>query len=143
MNLRHKLLNNHIIAVTLGVIYLWFGMLKFFPGLSPAEELAQNTILALTFNQIPSNVAIVLLAIWETALGLLFIMNLYRPLTIRLAYIHLAFTFTPFLLFYDLTFADPPFGFSLLGQYIAKNIVFLAALITLEKVARTKSNHQE
>lgn len=139
MNFRRKLVNNHIIAVTVGIIYLWFGALKFFPGLSPAEELAIDTISQLTFFQIPSKISITLLAIWETLLGLVFLINIYRLFTIRVAYVHLALTFSPFLLFPELTFENPPFGFSLLGQYIAKNIILVAALITLAKLTKAKS----
>ena len=135
INLPEKVLNNHIIALSIGILYFWFGILKFFPGLSPAEELAKNTIAVLTFSQIPSSVSIILLAIWETGLGLLFITNTYRSIAIRIAYFHLALTFTPFLFFDELTFSNPPFGFSLVGQYIVKNIILIAALITLSKIS--------
>ena len=33
---------------SLGVVFLWFGALKFFPGASPAEDLAARTIAAMT-----------------------------------------------------------------------------------------------
>ena len=33
-----------ILRVCLGIIFLWFGVLKFFKGLSPAEELVRKTI---------------------------------------------------------------------------------------------------
>ena len=139
MNLRHRLVNNHIISVTTGIIYLWFGALKFFPGISPAEQLAKETITKLTFSQIPPDISIILLAIWETLLGLIFITNFYRPIAIRIAYVHLALTFSPFLFFNDLTFANPPFGFTLVGQYIAKNIILVAALFTLSRVSPGKT----
>ena len=32
------------LRISLGVVFLWFGVLKFFPGLSPAQTLAGNTI---------------------------------------------------------------------------------------------------
>ena len=32
-----------ILRVGLGVVFLWFGVLKFFPGLSPAEDLVRRT----------------------------------------------------------------------------------------------------
>lgn len=34
---------------SIGFIFVWFGALKFFPGLSPAQELATSTIELLTF----------------------------------------------------------------------------------------------
>ncbi|MDR9416145.1 MAG: DUF417 family protein [Gracilimonas sp.] len=33
-----------VLRIGLGIIFIWFGMLKFFPGLSPAEELVRNTV---------------------------------------------------------------------------------------------------
>jgi len=138
MNFRHRFVNNHIIAVTIGIVYIWFGALKFFPGISPAEDLAYNTIAQLTFLQIPATVSITLLAIWETVLGLVFVLNIYRQTAIRVAYVHLGLTFLPFLLFPEITFANPPFGFTLVGQYIAKNIILVAALVTLSKQAKVK-----
>ena len=38
-----------ILRVGLGVIFLWFGVLKFLPGRSPVEDLAGRTIEILTF----------------------------------------------------------------------------------------------
>ena len=40
----------------------WFGVLEFFPGLSPAQDLATRTIATLTLGLIPSNVSILVLA---------------------------------------------------------------------------------
>lgn len=95
MKLLKQITNNHILAITIGLVYLWFGGLKYFPGISPAEELAKKTIDMLTFSFIPSNVSIILLAIRETLVGLLLILNLYRRPIIIIALVHLAFTFTP------------------------------------------------
>ena len=36
-----------LLRIALGIVFLWFGALKFLPGLSPAEELAGRTIEAL------------------------------------------------------------------------------------------------
>jgi uncharacterized membrane protein YphA (DoxX/SURF4 family) len=35
-----------LLRVSLGIVFLWFGILKFFPSASPAEELASRTIWA-------------------------------------------------------------------------------------------------
>ncbi len=39
-----------LLAISIGLIYVWFGPLKFFPELSPAESLATETIDAMTFH---------------------------------------------------------------------------------------------
>lgn len=85
----------YILAISIGVIYLWFGVLKFFPNASPAEELAKNTIDILTFHLIPSNSSIILLATWETLIGLFLILNIWRRTTVVIAIIHIIFTFSP------------------------------------------------
>ena len=83
-----------LIAISIGIVYLWFGILKFFPNLSPAEDLAINTIHYLTFGIIPSNVSIILLALLETAIGLLLICRVCRKLVIYVALGHMLLTYT-------------------------------------------------
>jgi uncharacterized membrane protein YphA (DoxX/SURF4 family) len=53
------------LRVSLGIVFLWFGVLKFFPGLSPAQDLATRTIEILTFGLMPPSVSIPILATWE------------------------------------------------------------------------------
>lgn len=116
-----------LLRVSIGIIYVWFGMLKFFHGFSPAEELAVNTIQKLSFHLIPGPVCLFLLASWETALGLLLILGYKtRALLIAMA-IHMVCTFTPLLFFPDVSFKYAPYGFTLVGQYIMKNVIILAA----------------
>lgn len=134
MNFRKQISSNHILAISIGLVYLWFGVLKFFPQLSPAETLAKNTIDLLTFGIIPGNISIILLAIWETLVGILLIFNLYRKQAIIIALVHMVFTFTPLFLFPNQSFSDLPVGFSLVGQYIFKNIIIISALITLYRL---------
>ena len=43
--------------VALGVVFVWFGGLKFFPGLSPAQELAGRTIETLTLGIVEPGVS--------------------------------------------------------------------------------------
>ena len=40
----HRLPKQRLLAISIGICYLWFGVLKFFPGLSPADTLAKETI---------------------------------------------------------------------------------------------------
>ena len=124
-------MKNSFLAISVGVVYLWFGALKYFPGLSPAEGLAQNTIHVLTFGLIPDNVSIILLAIWETAIGVFLILGLFRRTMVILALVHMVCTFTPLLFFPNDTFNDGPLYLTLLGQYIIKNLIIIAALLKI------------
>ena len=128
-----------LLAISIGLVYLWFGALKFFPHLSPAEDLAKNTITVLTFGFIPPNVSIILLAIWETIIGVFFIINIVRRPIIILALVHMLFTFSPLLFFPKESFTFP-FVFTLLGQYIFKNLIIIGALITLYRLPNQKHN---
>ncbi|ULQ55497.1 DoxX family membrane protein [Flavihumibacter rivuli] len=112
---------------SIGVIYIWFGMLKFFQGMSPAEQLAINTIHELCFGVLPARVSLLLLAGWETVLGLLLVSGLWKKQVIIALVVHMVCTFTPLLFFPQLSFSHAPYGFTLVGQYIMKNIVILAA----------------
>ena len=131
MNLKLNISNSRILTVSIGIAYLWFGALKYFPNQSPAEDLAKNTIDVLTFSLIPSNVSIILLAIWESLVGVLLILNIYKRVAILLAIVHMTLTFTPLFIFPEQMFINTPFQLTLVGQYIIKNIVIIVALFSL------------
>ena len=66
-----------LLRISVGIVFLWFGVLKFFPNLSPAEDLAARTISALTFGVVQPNVSVPVLALWETVIGLGLISGLF------------------------------------------------------------------
>ncbi len=129
--LENKISENHVLAICIGLIYLWFGLLKFFPGKSPAEQLAQDTIALLTFNLIPASISIILLAIWEVLVAALLIIYRWKKPALILAIIHIILTFTPLLLLDQKSFVLAPLQPTLLGQYILKNILFIGVLLVL------------
>jgi uncharacterized membrane protein YkgB len=120
-----------ILSISIGIIYVWFGVLKFFFGLSPAEQVASQTIHQLTFGLLPDHIAISTLAIWECALGIMLILRRYMKGVLILMFIHMCFTFTPFIFFPHQTFMHLPYDFTLLGQYIMKNIIIISSGIVL------------
>ena len=122
-----------LLAISLGFCYFWFGFLKFFPGASPAENLAKETISMLTLGIIPDSLSILLLAIWETAIGILFLANYIKKPVLIMALIHIFLTFSPLFLLPDLAFNDAFYLPTLLGQYVAKNVVFISGFLILLK----------
>ena len=64
-----------VLRVALGIVFFWFGFLKFFPSLSPAETLAARTIQQLTFGLVPPAVSLPVLATWESVIGIGLIVN--------------------------------------------------------------------
>ena len=145
IKLYHYLLNLDklkILRLSIGVIYFWFGSLKFFGGLSPAETLASDTLRILTLQMIPENVSYILLAFGETLMGAFLIFNIWPRITILLAMAHMCCTFTPLVLLPDVSFNEMPYSVTLTGQYIMKNMVIMSALLVLypfKKVASDKT----
>lgn len=123
------------LRVSIGVIFLWFGVLKFWPDLSPADELAAATIDKLFFGFIPEAVARVSLALLETAIGLGLITGKFIRLTLLLLVGQMFGTVTPLFLFPEVTWSDALVP-TLEGQYILKNIVFVAAALTIGATVR-------
>lgn len=122
----------------IGINYFWFGMLKFFDGLSPAEQLAKDTIRIITFGLIPDEVNLVLLAVWEVGIGALLLSGMFTRFAAAAAVVHMAFTFLPLFFFPEVSFSQAPFAFTIVGQYIVKNLVFLAALAVILKEEATE-----
>ncbi len=131
LHITTRISKDQILSICIGLVYVWFGSLKFFSAMSPAEDLAIHTISKLTHGLIPSSIAIFILAFWETLVGVLLIAQIYRKTIIIMALVHMGMTFTPFIFFPELTFNETIFVPTLLGQYIAKNIVIIGALLSL------------
>ena len=127
--------STRLLRWAIGINYFWFGILKFFNGLSPAENLAKDTIRIITFGMIPDIVNLMLLAIWEVGIGVFFLSGYFTRLGAKAAIVHMIFTFLPLFFFPDVSFTQEhaPYGFTIVGQYIVKNLVFLAALIIILK----------
>jgi len=113
------------LRVSLGICFLWFGMLKFFSGMSPAEQLAILTMDILTFGLIPSMVAIKLLALWEVVIGIGFLLGRAIKWIVALFLVHMVLTFSPLFMFPEICFTQAPFALTLVGQYIVKNVVLI------------------
>ena len=131
--------------IFLGVIFVWYGALKLFSGVSPAEELAVATIDKLFFELIPQHISIKLLAIWELIIGFGFLVGRYLKYIVIVYTVHMVLTFSPLILLPELSFTGP-FAFTLVGQYIVKNLIFLTvgAMIYKEEVNKSvlsDSNH--
>ena len=125
-----------LLRISLGVVFLWFGALKFFPGLSPAQDLAANTIDRLTFGLIAPQAAIPILATWESLIGLGLITGRLMRATLALLFAQMIGTVTPIVLFPDLVFTRIPYAPTLEGQYIIKNVVLVSAALVIGATVR-------
>ena len=124
------------LRISLGIIFFWFGFLKFFPGLSPADQIATETINKLTFGIIQPNVSIIILAIWETLIGIGLLSGKYLRITLLLLFTQMIGTMTPLILFPTETFTRFPYAPTLEGQYIIKNLVLISAGLVVGATVR-------
>lgn len=122
----------------IGIVFIWFGALKLFPGLSPAEDLVKATVFF-----IDPNLFFPVLGVWEVLIGLFLIV---RPL-IRVALLLLALqmpgTFLPLLILPEVVWTAFPFALTMEGQYIIKNLVLIAAAIVVGGTVRRRSTEQQ
>lgn len=125
-----------ILRLALGVVFLWFGFLKYFPGVSSEEALATRTISVLTLGLMPAQVSRVLLATWECAIGLGLLTNKAMRITLLLLFAQMLGTLMPLVLFPAETFARFPVVPTLQGQFIIKNFIFIAAAIVVGATVR-------
>jgi uncharacterized membrane protein YkgB len=122
--------------LALGLVFTWFGALKFFPGTSPAETLATDTILRLTGGNVPRDVSLIGLAIWEMLIGIGLLTGTFLRVTLLLLFLQMAGTMLPLLFFPDETFSSFPLVPTLEGQYIIKNLVLISAAIVVGATVR-------
>jgi uncharacterized membrane protein YphA (DoxX/SURF4 family) len=125
-----------LLRVSLGVVFAWFGALKFFPNASPAEALAAHTIERLSFGAISAGVSLPLLAVWEVSIGVCLIAGVFLRATILLLLLQMSGTVMPMLLFPDEIWSRFPFVLTLEGQYIVKNLVLVSAALAVGATVR-------
>lgn len=125
-----------LLRMSLGVVFFWFGVLKFFPGLSPAQDLATRTISLLTFDVISPSVSIIILASWECVIGLGLILGVFTRATLFLLFLQMFGTLMPIVFFPQEVFAEIPYAPTLEGQYIIKNLVLISAGLVIGATVR-------
>ncbi len=123
-----------VLRIGLGIVFLWFGVLKFFPGLSPAEGLVRNTIYFIN-----PDFFLPILAAWETLIGIGLIWGKYMRLTLLLLFLQMPGTALPIIVLPEVVWTQFPFGLTLEGQYIIKNLVLIGAGLVLGATVRGKT----
>ncbi|HEY8870447.1 MAG TPA: hypothetical protein VIM30_13800 [Candidatus Limnocylindrales bacterium] len=125
-----------LVRLSLGVVFLWFGALKFIPGLSPAEDLAGRTIDQLSGGVVGPALSVPVVAAWECLIGLGLLSGRFLRGTLLLMAVQMIGTLTPLLLFPAETFTRFPYAPTLEGQYIIKNVVLIAAAMVVGATVR-------
>jgi uncharacterized membrane protein YkgB len=121
------------LRMSLAIIFIWFGGLKWF-GISPANDLVEHTVY-----WISPKVFIPILAVWEVAIG---VCLLFRPLiraALFLLFLQMPGTMLPLFVLPKVCFSYIPFGLTLEGQYIIKNLVLISAALVVGGSVRRKA----
>lgn len=125
-----------LLRLSLGIVFLWFGVLKFFPEMSPAQELAGRTIGVLTGGLVTAKVALPILAAWESIIGIGLLAGRGLRAVLLLLYLQMLGALTPIVLFPHDVFVRIPYAPTLEGQYIIKNLVLISAGIVIGATVR-------
>ncbi len=120
-----------LLRVSLGMIFLLFGVLKFVPGLSPAQELATRTTDVLSFGLVPAGLSIVVIAALECTIGLGLISGRRMRPVLALLGFQMVGAMSPLFLFPGELFGGPFHAPTLEGQYVIKDVVLISAGLVL------------
>jgi putative oxidoreductase len=121
-----------ILRVSLGLVFLGFGVLKFFPDASPAQALVERTLDTLTFGLLSGETALLVTAVAECFIGLTLVTGKLVKAGLVVLAGSLVGIMSPLVLFYGDLFPGAP---TLEAQYVFKDIVLAAAGLVI--AART------
>ena len=122
-----------LLRISLAAVFIWFGLLKPL-GVSPAAQLIERTVY-----WFPPEHFVPILGWWEAAIG---VCLLFRPLirvSLFLLFLQMPGTLLPLILLPDVCFTAFPYGLTLEGQYIIKNLVLISAAIVVGGTVRQRS----
>lgn len=114
----------NLLRVSLGLVFFAFGVLKFVPGLSPAEPLVVRTLDTLSFGLVPAPAALLGTAVMETFIGLTLILGRWLGAGLVVLAGAMVGIMSPIVLFAEDLFGAGP---TIEAQYVLKDIVLVAA----------------
>ncbi len=129
-------MNRHghfFLRVSMGIVFIWFGALKF-TGISPANELVAQTVY-----WFPPEVFIPVLGWWEVIIGSCLLIRPLIRAAIFLLLVQMPGTMLPLVLLPEVCFTKFPFGLTMEGQYIIKNLILISAAIVIGGTVREQA----
>jgi len=122
-----------LLQYSIAIVFVWFGALKVF-GISPAQTLVENTVYWFK----DPEWFVVILGYWEVLIGLTMCIRPLVRVSILLLFLQMPGTFLPLVLLPGVCFTDFPFGLTLEGQYIVKNLVLISAALVVGGTLRSR-----
>ena len=120
-----------LLRYSLAMIFIWFGLLKPL-GISPAQELVENTVYWFDDKATFVN----LLGWWEVVIGFTMCFRPLIRISIFLLFLQIPGTFLPLVLLPEVCFTDFPYGLTLEGQYIVKNLIIISSALVIGGTVR-------
>lgn len=111
--------------ISLGLIFIWFGLLK------PFGAKTTTSLLAHTVYFFPPEIILPLLGWWEVAIGLTLIFKPLVTYSIILQFIRIPGTILALIIHPEICFIHIPYVPSPEGQYLIKDIIILFAGIAI------------
>jgi uncharacterized membrane protein YkgB len=121
-----------LLRYSMAIIYFWYGLLKVM-GISPAEELVYRAT-----HWLGSHHFVMVLGFWEMAIGLFLFVKRWNRWGLILLFLQFPGTFLPLFLTPEDCFTVFPYGLTLEGQYIFKNLILIAAGLLLVSSLHSK-----
>lgn len=109
----------------LGVVFVWFGVLKVI-GESPAGSLVAATVYV-----VPAEYFVPVLGVWEVLIGLSLLAKRFVRVGLLLLAVQMPGTFLPIVVLPAVVFTTVPYGLTVEGQYIVKNLVLIGAAMVV------------
>jgi putative oxidoreductase len=120
-----------VLRVCMGIVIFGFGVLKYFPGVSPAQGVVLAVNRILTFGLLPDQVTLPLFATVEAIIGLSLITGWGLRLIIYPLGVWAVAILSPLVLLTGQLFSGPHDAPTLMGQYVFKDIILLAAVLVV------------
>ena len=115
-----------LLRISLGVVFLWFGLLKIF-DVSPVSGLVANTIY-----WFDPDVVVPALGVFEVFVGACLVAGRLMRIALPLLVLQMAGTFMVLILLPDVAFRDGnPFLLTVEGEFVVKNLVLLSSALVI------------
>lgn len=120
-----------MLRVAVALVFIWFGALKI-AGKSPVADLVADTVYWL-----PPDPFVRFLGVWEVFVGVGLLLPIALRLTLLLFWAQMAGTFLVLIVRSEISFqSDNPLLLSIVGEFVIKNLVLIAAGLVIGSTVR-------
>jgi putative oxidoreductase len=133
------------LRISMGLVALGFGVLKYFPGVSPAQDLVLTLVRTVTFGLVPAvvpdSVVMIAVATLECVIGVGLILGRRLRTVVHLTALWVMGILSPLVVLPGRLFGGPDHAPTLEGQYVLKDVILLAAVMAIATTVRQRPDH--